>query len=377
MENGPDSPFKELPQALVEEMLSKCGALGSGLLSSFANMQKQKGAIRGALSDTGLLKKENDIYQSPANPTTCGVDGSYVVEKLISMDIVAAAGVAVEGLIPPSEKRHWPRPRHIPEIKAVKHNADNSMVVRALMMTMELELATKAPHDIVFLDGSVTTPLIYLNQGINRANNVDSTLSTLFKDRFKTSLAYYKEILASQRTDKIFVFVPKYTSRREVSDEIGVSMEYEDRALLTFVLDGGEFVGPLRLEPPKSPWHLDNPFREFDGIVEEITSAMKRINVIYYKPVKSTPAIRMEISESIAKNTHRLSILLEGVKYQCGSPSIMEPYPTYMADRMVKHLGTAVPAMRKSSVQEMAYKWDKNVDDIILAMHSYRSESNR
>ena len=377
MEERLDSPFKELPQALVDDMLSKCDALGAGLLSSFSDMQKQKGEIRRILSDKGLLKKETDIYQSPANPTTCGVDGSYVVEKLLSMDIVAVAGVAVEGLTPPSEKRYWPRPRHLQEVKPVKHNADNAMVARALMMTMELELATKAPHDIVFLDGSVTTPLIYLNQGINQVNNVDSTLSNLFMDRFKTSLAYYKEVLASQRTDKIFASAPKYTSRREVSKAIKVSMEYEDRGLLTFVLEGGEFVGPLDLEPPTSPWHLNNPFKEFDSTVKEITSAMEEINIIYYKPVKSIPAIRIEISNSIAKNDHRLSILLEGVKYQCGSPSIMEPYPTYMADRMVKHLGTAIPAMRKSSVQEMSYKWKENVDDIILAMHSYRSESNR
>src|SRR6266576_809056 len=33
-----------------------------------------------------------------------------------------------------------------------------------------LSLATRAPHDAIFLDCSVTTPAIYLNQALSRAN---------------------------------------------------------------------------------------------------------------------------------------------------------------------------------------------------------------
>jgi hypothetical protein len=52
----------------------------------------------------------------------------------------------------------------------------------------------------------------------------------------------------------------------------------------------------------------------------------------------------------------------------------MEPYPIYLADRMVKHLGTALPAIRKSTTQEMSLKWDEGIGSMYLAMHGYRTE---
>ncbi|KKK47678.1 hypothetical protein LCGC14_3152740 [marine sediment metagenome] len=42
----------------------------------------------------------------PTNPTSCAVDGSFSIEKLLSTDIVVSASVAVEGLAPPTEERH-------------------------------------------------------------------------------------------------------------------------------------------------------------------------------------------------------------------------------------------------------------------------------
>jgi len=36
------------------------------------------------------------------------------------------------------------------------------------MMEFELELAEQAPHDVVFLDGSMATPIILMDQAINR-----------------------------------------------------------------------------------------------------------------------------------------------------------------------------------------------------------------
>ncbi|GAI46999.1 unnamed protein product, partial [marine sediment metagenome] len=59
---------------------------------------------------------------------------------------------AIEGITPPSEKRHWEKPHHRVAINPEKHDPDTSTVVRGIMMEMELELAAKAPHDIVFLD---------------------------------------------------------------------------------------------------------------------------------------------------------------------------------------------------------------------------------
>jgi len=78
--------------------------------------------------------------------------------------MVAIAGVAVEGLTPPTEKRHWPKPHHFSKVLTVSHNDSTAVVSRAIMMSMELIIANRAPHDVIFLDGSLTTPFIYFNQ---------------------------------------------------------------------------------------------------------------------------------------------------------------------------------------------------------------------
>jgi len=53
----------------------------------------------------------------------------------------------------------------------------------------------------------------------------------------------------------------------------------------------------------------------------------------------------------------------------------MEPYPLYLADRMVKHLGTALPAIRRAITQEIATTTPLDVGSVFMAMHGYRTES--
>ena len=48
-----------------------------------------------------------------------------------------------------------------------------------------------------------------------------------------------------------------------------------------------------------------------------------------------------------------------------------------MADKMVKHLSTALPAIKKQAVMEISKHWDGDVSDVYLATHSYRTEGFR
>jgi hypothetical protein len=84
--------------------------------------------------------------------------------------------------------------------------------------------------------------------------------------------------------------------------------------------------------------------------------------------------LRLELSPEVVNNRNRLSILLESVKSQCSVPGLMEPFPLYLADRMVKHLRTALPAIRRTATQEMSLKWTGKYSDLYFAMHGYRTE---
>jgi len=394
MEKPIEAPFDELPEALVEEMLDQCDELGENLSKSFQKLYKQKNNMRQKLKEKQILKKDTEISVAPSHPTSCGVDGSYAIEKLLSTDMVAIAGVAVEGLTPPTEKRFWPKPRHFSKVITIPHNDSTAVVSRAIMMCMELILASRAPHDVIFLDGSLTTPFIYFNQALNKVKEVPEKLSNLLingirvkeKDsekeitiNIRKAFEAYKKILLSLRTDKIFVGIPKYTTRKEITKrelkELDIK-EYEDRGMLSFILEAGEFIKPVNIQEPQRPWHITliGELKDLEKLKKEIISALNDLYVVYYRPYVHFPALRIEISKSIASNSQRLTVLFESLKLQCGAPGIVEPYPLYLADRMVKHLGMALPAIRKTTTQEMALKWEEELGNMYLAMHGYRTE---
>jgi hypothetical protein len=310
------------------------------------------------------------------NPTSCGIDGSYAVERLLSTDLAVAAAVAVEGLTPPTETRFWAQPKHHCIVKAVPHYNATSWVLRAIMMCMEMDLATKAPHDVILLDGSMTTPLIYINQALNEVNESPPELGEILLDQIDVTVESVKTIIQASRSDKIFVAAPKYTTKKELSDLLGLS-GYEDRGLLSFVMESGEYVGPISKAAVSRPWEIERISDTYRSFVSEYMNQVRNLKIIYYRPFEHVPTLRLEVANSVATNPQRLAMLFEAIKIQCGAPSIFEPYPLYMADRMVKHLGRAIPALRRTTTQYIAERWEAPLGSMFLAMHGYRTESGR
>ena len=348
-------------------MLGYSSNLAADLLGSLNKIRDKRQEIRNKLEDGGLLLDSNDIIGTPQNPTCSGVDGSYALERLITTDLVVAAALAVEGLTPPSEKRFWPRPHHKVVTRVVPHNDDTSVVVRALMVSMEIELASKAPHDVTFIDGSMTTPLIYLNQGLSKVLQAPVALSEQLTSVQASVLESYAEVLKSEKSDKAFVAVPKYTSKKEIATLLQIP-DFEDRGLLTFVLRPGEFTKPTDMETPSQPYHLPVKSQDFDSLLRSVI-------ILYYRPYGHIPPLRLEVPQVIAGNSRRLALVLEAVRLQCGSPGMFEPYPLYLADRMAKHLSVALPAIRRATTQQMAEAWSDDIGDVYLSMHGYRTDS--
>ncbi len=383
LEKAIERPFADLPSALVEELLNRTEDVGQVLLDSFNEMHDRRAERRADLEESSLLQRESDLEYVPI-PTTCGVDGSYAVERMLATDLVAAAAVAVEGLTPPSETRHWPEPRHQAIIETEPHDDQTGTIVRAVMMGMELELASQAPHGIVFIDGSLTTPLIFFNQALSKAVETKHLKVTAhLLEQIKNRLIAYQTVLASHRSDRCWVAVPKYTTRREIGESLGWPEAQDDRGMLSSVLSPGEFTRPRRLQPPKQRWHLDlssvpqNDRSEAEHLKETIVRLLDEIHVIYYRPYPWLPALRLEMSRAVAQTPGRLAVVIHAVKHQCGTAAMMEPYPLYMADRMVKHLARAIPTFRQVTSQRIAEIYKGNIDDVFLSLHSYRTESGR
>lgn len=381
---GPsERPFADLPAALVDEVLERTEQVGQDLMESFQKVRDKRDIWRRELDAASLLRHESELDYVPI-PTTCGIDGSYAIERLLSTDLVAAAAVAVEGLTPPSETRHWPEPRHRVIVETEPHNADTGTIARAIMIGMELDLAVEAPHEVVFLDGSLTTPVIYLNQALSKSSELqDLRIAAYLGEQITGFLKAYETVLASHRSDRSWIAVPKYTTRREIGRLLNWSESHDDRGLLSSILSPGEFTAPQRLQPPSQQWHLNigavpsSDFVQAERFRDLIVDLLDEIQVIYYRPCPWLPALRLEMSRAIARNSARLATVVHAVKHQCGTAAVMEPYPLYMADRMVKHLARAIPTFRQVTSQRVAETYEGDVDDVFLGLHGYRTESGR
>lgn len=386
---SPDAaPFADLPAALVDDVLDQTCDVAGKLLTSFRQVGEDRESLRKHLVDSGLVIAESSLGYPPI-PTTCATDGSYAIERLLTTDLAAAAAVAVEGLTPPSEERHWEMPRHRSFVAAEPHTEDTATILRAVMLGEELRLITNAPHDLLMLDGTFTLPIIYFNQAISKAPGTDQLrCAREFLDNCSTYIEAYLTILQSERSDKHFVALPKYSTRREIGRELDWSENYDDRGMLTMLLNPGELTKPRPLEHPRDnegniTWHLNTQRlpasvkRRATELADEVVSALGPLRVFYYKPQNWLPALRIEVSASIASNAHRLATVVHGIKHQTGTPSMLEPYPIYLADRTVKALARAIPAFRQVTTQQISERYEGDIGEVFFAMHGYRSETGR
>ena len=379
-----ETPFVDLPAALVEEVIQHTAEISDVLLDSFKRVKSAQDSFRKELLKKKLVMHDSSLGYPPL-PTTCGTDGSYGIERLLTADFVAAAAVAVEGLTPPSEKRYWEQPRHVTYIRSEAHHPDTATVVRAIMIGQELALANKAPHDLIMIDGSLTIPIIYFNQAINKAHETQELqCSKDFVESLADYLESYASVLKSERSDRNFVGLAKYSTRREIGSELGWPQQYDDRGMLTFLLNSGEFTEPRPMKQPEDPkWHLGTkglPYEIRDKateLAEIIVESLEQLSIIYYRPHDWIPALRIEVPKVVSTNKHRLAIVLQGIKHQCATPSMLEPYPLYLADRTVKALSRAIPTFRQVTTQRISEKYKGNIGEIFMAMHGYRSESGR
>jgi len=364
----------------VEEVIEHTTSVGDMLIESFKKMKEEKAACRRLLEKSGLLLHESELGYPPL-PTTCGTDGSYAIDRLLTVDLAVAASVAVEGLVPPSERRYWEQPRHQVFVASEVHHPDTATVLRAVMLGGELLLAVKAPHDLVMFDGTLTLPTIYFNQALNKAPEVrELKCAREFTSKAADYLKAYAEMLEARRSDKTFAGIPKYSTRKEYGNRLSWAAEYDDRGMFTYLLRAGELTKPIPLEQPQQPWHLNVRSLQqsspgIAGTVDTIIQGLQQLHVFYYKPHEYVPALRIETARSIAVNKHRLAVLVQGIKHQCATAAMLEPYPLYLADRTVKALSRSIPAFKQVATQRVAEKYAGSIDEVFFSLHGYRSES--
>ncbi len=370
--------FSDLPDALVRDLLACAVPVAEDVRNRIETLKASRETYRRSAQDQGLIKRKADL-DVPREPSVAGIDGSYQIHRLTSLDLCAAAAVAIEGTSKEA-KRHWPEPYHRMWAGGVPHNDNTTGVLRGLMVGMELELAKEAPHDLVLLDGAFASLIIYLNQGLTNVDGVPQMLGDELRRRWQEQVIFQR-LLSLMLSDRV-VAVPKFTSRNELVTVGGLQPAdgIDGRTLATLILEPGEYTIPLRIydEAPHGElekYHLPLDFCSRDD-QRAIKEAMRVSRAIYYRPFGWVPALRLEVPGAVANSMTRLSIALEGIARQFFSPAVVEPYPLFLADRMVKSLGSGVSVIEQTVAQHVA---DRGVDIelTMLCLQNYRTEGGR
>jgi hypothetical protein len=368
--------FSDLPDALVKDLLAQATPVAERVSAHLNRLRQARDTIRHQVQSGGLIARKADL-DVPRQPSVAGIDGSYQAHRLTALDLCAAAAVAVEGTAKEA-RRFWQEPYHRMWVNSFEHSKNATNTLRGLMISMELELAAEAPHDLVLLDGSFVVLLIYLNQGLTSFGDAPALLRDEFQRRWKAEqvLDRFLAIIRSDRT----VAVPKYSGRNELAGYLRDDdlPKTDGKTLATVILDPDEYTEPLpifRFDGEDTEYHLPLMYCPQER-QDQMNQSIEAMRVVFYRPYGWAPAVRLELTAPIATSHARLSMVLEGVKSQFFSPAVTEPYPLFLADRMVKSLGAGV-AVIEQAIAQYAVGESPDVEGTLLCLQNYRTEGGR
>ena len=361
-----------LPQSLIDDILKHSDKIRDEIESVHEHLAEIKDHAREKLAELGLLKTFEDSGLKPAN--TCGIDGSYVIESLLSIDVVCAAAVGIEGQ-PPYGKSPviWDKPHHDISLICLPHSELNSTVARSIMVMKEINLAANAPHDVVLLDGSAFTPVAAVASVMKYLDRLIHTDAfSLVMDEYSTfRKAFRKVILRTEDDDHIYAFMAKYvTSKLLTKKLLNADLDIDDRAFSTIILKENEYIVMPQFKVPGG--HIvKTPTGESDPYDEVLSS----IRTVYYRPGKELPAMKVEIPEKILSDPIKFSFLLESIASQCFSASILEPYPLFLADQFAKNMKEGVKISRESATLRNRTRSLLTDLEVFMNFYSYRTST--
>lgn len=371
----PDT-FSDLPDALVRDLLAQAIPVAEKVSNHLNTLWEARQPLRAQAQAGNFIRRKADL-DVPREPSVVGIDGSYQIHRLTALDLCAAAAVAVEGTSKEA-RRYWQEPHHRMWVNSLEHSKNATNTLRGLMISMELDLAADAPHDLVLLDGSFIVFLIYLNQGLTSFPGAPALLREEFKRRWEQQqvLDRFLLLLRSDRT----VAVPKYSSRNELATHLNLQglPETDGKTLATLILESDEFTSPLAIfhfGGEDEEYHLPETYCP-KARQEEMNQRLADMRVIFYRPYSWAPAVRLELTAPIATSQTRLSMVLEGIKRQIFSPAVTEPYPLFIADRMVKSLGAGVSVIEQAVAQQ-AVGNSPNTEATLICLQNFRTEGGR
>lgn len=353
-----------LPADLVEEVLSESDQCINFVDEMIEDSEEFREEVRSDLSDRINTLDTGSNYNNVA-----GVDGSF--------DIVRSAGVNMAVCSAVSVSQDF---KYAQEVFASPPSQDIQIVTQGLMSMLELKVVTDNNAGLTILDGSFISTLVNLNQMVSRHarrgsesvwSSAESIIQRLFLDN-----SFFSEVLNNETV----IASPKNATSSEFLEDGGeeyknYAKSFNDGAFFTRILNPGEYITYVSKESEANrQTNLGTEESRFDppdseNIVDFFQN--KGFRVVYFKPYTWSKAYKLEIPNRLDLEG-KTEKILNSFKKQVIDPSIIEPYPQWLADSMSKKI-TEVTEALKGKVQSKLQDQGHNVNTINSILRGYRT----
>lgn len=393
-----ESDVARLPDELVESIMRDAGSVVDSASRLVSIGDDVLSGARKTLESYDFIHLIGD---GSLQGSIVAVDGGRVASRLDNMDLLLVQAVGVEG-IGTDSTTGWgnEQPQYVSWSSALPHGEINESLSRGIMTLAEMLILSEAQHDICILDGSHLTSIVALAHlfGANHENAEDQYTKALreFLEKYDRSIGDIPIIIKKVFEKDNIIASTKYNSSRVISNLFlkELRLEVDDKSLFTQLLNEGEYTTPQHLGLGERGdelfartrvnfnLHYQGAIKEdFEWYMNEAIAPIKTRDIhnnrkesdiffTYFRPYKSGPVYKIEVKRSLATDRAKLESLLNAIKGQVVYPSMVEPYPQYVADIMAKSISKGVSALKEAIA--LADITD-NQDQHLALIKSYRS----
>ncbi len=395
---------KTLPADVVECILSERNIRGTiDFVNSALSYRDQ---IRVKVTD--LLMRQGEIHTLPNRSSSLNIveaiDGSYATHRTIAFILLVfgAAAYSPDNPVPKQKLRY--------DVNAIPILFSDLVgrVAQGLMTFEEFYLAATSQADLIIMDGSFISFLTRLNSIMSAINEYpyDPAVTTIKPlidpndpgsfyakagQKFISKVLTYNlrssgpKIIAIPKSSQSRIILRKIIHTGDQAFDEAVMKYYTDRALFTIILDKNEYYykyfsqrdmtgrthrANLGRRSPVRPVDAD----EIEDFYDDEGNYQGRggFTLVYYRPKKWAPAYKIEIPGKVSKQV--IEDILLKIRDLIVDPSIQEPYPQYMVDKIIKQIARSSKAVLDAAYANLT-SYDPSL--IRLLLTSYRSSISK
>lgn len=331
----------------------------------FSSLVDAKEQLREDLLASGdIISYASTVSDLPKS--MCAVDGARIREQVYAVDLIYACAAAADARFvtekPGVEPLVW--------ADAFRHMDGTEALVQTAMGALEVVVASRAPHEVVALDGSFVTPIIALQSALfAKQPEIRDAAADLLLDPDLAPLAAFRRLLdkpagsllALTKSDSAHKYVDKFAERFDMR------LSVSDRVLAAQILQPGEMLAPRRLlelagqsvNDVKGSAKVRRAGDQLAALVADVAARANAGNArtSYFKPHNAHTVIRFEYfteeGTDVATGNATAARFAAILNADTRAPHLLEPFCQYAVDAEVKTISTGARALKQSMMANL------------------------